>query len=145
MWSDTLLAAERAHVLRLAVWGGGSMLAGTILLAIYAARRASSPLVTHFAMQTAAWGAVILSIAWLAWRSLALRDAAGAVRLDRLVWFNAGLDLGYAGVGATLAITGWALGRRHALVGAGIGILIQGLALTILELHLTSVLARLAP
>jgi hypothetical protein len=112
---------------------------------VFSARRVGSPLVTHFALQTAAWGAVILTIAWLAWRSLAPRDVAGAVRLDRLVWFNAGLDLGYAGVGATLAITGWALGRRQALVGAGIGIVLQGLALTILELHLTSVLARLAP
>ena len=144
MWSDTLLHAERAHLIRLAIWGAGSILVGTGVLAVVAARRARSPLLTHFALQTASWGLIILAIVWLAWRSLAPRDADGAARLDRLVWFNAGLDLGYAAVGATLAIAGWTLGRRHGLVGAGIGIILQGLALTVLDLHFTSVIARLA-
>ena len=143
MWSDTLLHAERAHLIRLAIWGVGSILAGTGVLALVAIRRTRSPLLSHFALQTASWGLIILAIAFLAWRTLAPRDAAGAARLDRLVWFNAGLDLGYAAVGATLALTGWVLGRRHGLVGAGIGILLQGLALTILDLHFTSVIARL--
>ena len=31
MWADTLADAERAHLLRLLVWSGASVLAGTAL------------------------------------------------------------------------------------------------------------------
>ena len=45
-------------------------------------------------------------------------------------------------VGATLAIAGWKLARRLGLVGAGIGIVVQGLALTLLDLVLASQISR---
>jgi hypothetical protein len=44
MWADTLLVLERGHLLRLALWGGGSVLAGTLLLALLAIRRIDAPL-----------------------------------------------------------------------------------------------------
>ena len=136
MWSDTLLALERAHLLRVALWGGGSVLAGSLLLALLAVRGrlGASPLVRHFAIQTAAWGAVDLALIALAWRGLALRDHAGATQLERVLWLNIGLDAGYVGVGATLALTAWLLGRRMGGVGAGLGIVTQGLALFVLDL-----------
>ena len=136
MWSDTLLALERAHLLRVALWGGGSVLAGSLLLALLAVRGrlGTSPLVKHFAIQTAAWGAVDLALIALAWRGLALRDHAGATQLERVLWLNIGLDAGYVGVGATLALTAWLLGRRMGGVGAGLGIVTQGLALFVLDL-----------
>lgn len=137
MWSDTLLAIERAHLVRLAVWGAASALAGTALLALLAlrrTRRGESALLRHFAIQTVAWGTIDLGLALLGVRSLAPRDLAGATRLDRFLWLNTGLDAGYAAVGLTLAITGWLLGRRLGLVGAGIGVTIQGLALLVLDL-----------
>ena len=143
MWSDNLLLAERAHLLRLLAWGAGSALAGTALLVALVSRRWRSPLLFHFAVQMAAWGAVDLVLAWAGWNGLEMRDLAGAVRLDRFVWFNAGLGFGYAGVGATLAIVGWRTGRRLGLVGAGVAIVVQGLALALLDLHLTTVIARL--
>ncbi len=137
MWSDTLLALERTHLLRLAVWGGASVLLGTLLFAVVAAGRAAgSPLVRHFAVQTAAWGAIDLLIVVWAWRRLALRDHDSAEGLVRFLWLNLGLDVGYVAVGVTLALTGWIVGRRLGAVGAGVGIVVQGLALFLLDLQL---------
>jgi hypothetical protein len=143
MFSDTLLLAERAHLNRILVWGAASVLVGTLLLAFVTARRVVSPLLLLFAVQTAAWGAIDLVIALVARRGLALRDVSGATRLDRFVWFNNGLDVGYVAVGLTLAIVGWQLGRRLGLVGAGVGIVVQGLALLVLDLRFSNTLARL--
>ncbi len=142
MWADTLLTLERGHLLRLALWGAGSVLAGTLLLALLAVRRQVAPLVRHFAIQTAAWGAVDLAICAWAWRGLALRDYAGAVRLVNVLWLNVGLDAGYAMAGAALAIAGWRLGPRPGLVGAGIGVVVQGVALAVLDLVL---IGRIGP
>lgn len=135
MFADTLLAFERAHLLRLLAWGAGSVLAGTLLLALVTVRRAagSAPLLWHFAVQTAAWGAIDIGLALWARRGLALRDNAGARALERLLWLNLGLDLGYVAVGVTLALTGWIAGRRLGAVGAGMGVIVQGAALLLLD------------
>ena len=133
MWADTFLAIERAHLLRVGAWGIACVLVGTLLLAIHAARRLRSPLVRHFALQTAAWGAVDAALAVFGFRGLALRDFDGATRFDRLLWLNLGLDVGYVAVGATLAIAGWTLGRRLGAIGAGIGVILQGAALAALD------------
>src|SRR5688500_16346383 len=129
MWADTLLAAERAHLLRLLAWAASSVLVGTALLAIVGARGGERGLLRHFAIQMAAWGAVEGAIVALAWRGLALRDYVGAVRLDRALWLCVGLDAGSIGIGATLAVAGWMLARRAAALGAGAGIVVQGSAL----------------
>jgi hypothetical protein len=142
VFADTLLAAERGHLLRLALWGAMSVVTGSGLWAVLAARRERSPLLKHFAIQTGAWGAVDLAICAAAWRSLALRDLAGAISLDRFLWFNIGLDVGYVAVGATLALAGWRLSRSLALVGAGIGVIVQGAALAVLDLVLASMIVR---
>jgi hypothetical protein len=142
MWADTLLAAERAHLLRLIVWGGASVLLGITLLAFLKARRQPSALLASFAVQTAAWGAIDLALAGNGLRTLALRDLAGATRLDRFLWLNIGLEGGYVLVGLTLLIVGWRLGRRPGLVGAGIGVMVQGAALAILDVGLASQISR---
>ncbi len=144
MWSDTLLLAERGHLQRLALWGALSVLAGTALLAYLAVRRAQSPLLMHFAVQTVIWGLIDLGLAVLAWRGLAERDVAAATHLDRLLWLNVGLDAGYIGIGLTLAIVGWQLGRRLGLVGAGTGVIVQGLALLFLDARVLAAIGRLA-
>lgn len=143
MWSDSLLLAERAHLVRLLAWGAASVLAGSAVAALLAVRRAHSPLLTHFAIQTAAWGAIDLLLAGLAWRGLAMRDVAGAARLERLLWLNTGLDVGYVAVGVTLGVAGWTLGRRLGAVGAGLGVVVQGIALLVLDARFIGVLARL--
>ena len=141
-WSDTLLAVERLHLLKLLVWGALSVGAGTALVAFVRVRGIKSDLIRHFAIQSAAWGLVDIFIAIWARRGLQLRDFAGAVSLDRFVWLSIGLDAGYAVVGMTLAIAGWTLGRRLGLVGAGAAVTVQGLALAVLDLQLAASIVR---
>lgn len=141
-FASDLLELERLHVLKLGSWAALSVLAGTALLGLLKARRTESALVQHFAIQTLAWGLVDAVIVLWAVRSLHLRDLAGATALDRFLWLNVGLDVGYVMVGITLGILGWRLGRRLGLVGAGMGVIVQGLALLVLDLQLSAVLVR---
>jgi len=146
MWADTLLALERDHLLRLLVWGGASIALGTVvlgLLAVLARRGGTSALLRHFAIQQVVWGLVVATEAWRADRRLELRDVTGYVALDRSLWLNVGLDVGFMGIGVTLALTGWLLARRQALVGAGTGVVVQGIALCVFHLILAGHLARL--
>jgi hypothetical protein len=142
MWADTLLAAERAHILRLLVWGAGSAVVGTALLAWLHAGRRRSALLEQFGIQTAAWGAAELVVGAIARAAVATRDLTGATRLDRLLWLDLGLDGGYVLVGLTLAVSGWALGRRLGMVGAGLAVVIQGVALALLHLLLAGQISR---
>lgn len=142
MWADTLLAAERAHVLRLLLWGGGSTLVGTALLAWLHMGRRRSALLEQFGLQTAAWGAAELVFGAISRASLAPRDLTAATRLDRLLWLEIGFDGGYLLVGLTLVALGWALGRRLGVMGAGLAIAIQGVALALLHLLLAGQISR---
>jgi hypothetical protein len=142
VWADTLLTVERAHLLRLVLWGAASLLIGTALVAILRIRRPRSSLLMHFGVQTAAWGAVELGAALLLLRSLALRDLAGATRLDRMLWLNIGLDVGCVLVGVTLAVVGWRAVRHLGLVGAGIAVVLQGSALAMINLLLAGQISR---
>jgi hypothetical protein len=140
MWADTLLVLERGHLERLAIWGGASVLLGTLLLAWLTVRRIAAPLARHFAIQTAAWGAVDLAICAWAYRGLGLRDFASAQRLVSFLWLNIGLDVGYMMLGATLAIACWRLGPKPAGIGAGVGILLQGAVLWLLDVRLVALI-----
>jgi len=143
MWSDSVLSAERAHLLRLAIWGAASMLVGTTLVLAIMRRTPRPQLLWHFAVQTAAWGAVDLALVGAWWDTIEPRDLSEYWGMRQWLWLNLGLDVGYAGVGITLAACGWGLGRRLGLVGAGLGVLVQGLALVVLDAFLLVVLNRL--
>jgi hypothetical protein len=143
MWSDTLLAIERAHLLRLLAWGGMSVVAGTGLLAWLTLRRHDSALLRAFSVQAGLWGLAHLAIAGSRLWRLADRDLASAMYLDRVLWFGAGLDIGFILVGMTLAAAGWTAGRRLGMVGAGIGVLVQGAGLLVLDLRFMSMTARM--
>jgi hypothetical protein len=136
MWADTLMSLEQGHLLRLGAWAVLSIVGGTAVLALLAVRHVEAPMLRHFGIQIAAWGVVIGAIVLWASRGLAYRDFAGAQSLVNMLWLNTGLDLGYAAVGTTLMVTGWRLGRRLGLVGAGLGILIHGLVLALLDYRL---------
>ena len=142
MWADTLLSAERAHLLRLFIWGGASLTVGGALVSLLRVRGERSPLLVHFAIQTAAWGAVDLALALLGHQRLALRDLTGATRLDRFLWLNIGLDAGYVMVGLTLLVVGWRVARQPGLVGAGLGVIVQGTGLAVLDLVLAAQISR---
>ena len=142
MWADTLETVERAHLLRLLVWGAACVLAGSAIGAWLRAGARRSDLLKQFAIQTVAWGAIEVMMAWALWSQVAPRDVASATRLDRLLWLNIGLDAGYVLVGITLIVAGWRLGRRVGLAGAGIGIVVQGFALALLDLVLAIHISR---
>jgi hypothetical protein len=142
MWADTLLAIERAHLMRLVVWGGASVLVGSALLGLMRIRGHRSALLDHFGIQTAAWGAIDLVLALTGLQRLELRDLAGATRLDRFLWLNIGLDVGYVLVGITLVVLGWRLARRMGLIGAGMAVIVQGSALAVLDLVLAGQISR---
>jgi hypothetical protein len=144
MWADTLLAAERAHLLRLLAWGAISVLLGTALLAWHLVRGRGTSLIQHFAIQTAAWGAAELAFGAIAYASLRLRDLAGATRLDRFLWLSIGVDVGFVLVGLVLIAIGWRFGdgRRNGMLGAGAGIVVQGAALFLLDLMLATQISR---
>ena len=129
-------------MLKLLVWGALSVSVGTALMAFVRVRRIDSDLLKHFAIQSAAWGLIEIAIATWARRGLHLRDLAGAVSLDRFVWLNIGLDLGYVAVGVTIALAGWKFQRRLGAVGAGAGVIAQGCALALLDLQLASAIVR---
>jgi hypothetical protein len=142
MWADTLEAAERVHLLRLVLWGGASLLIGATLIVLLRVKRQPSSLLDQFGVQTAAWGTVEVLLAAMGLRSLSIRDLAGATRLDRLVWLSIGLELGAVLVGVTLVVMGWRMTRRPAVVGAGLGVIVQGAALTLLDLALAAQISR---
>lgn len=142
MWADTLLAVERAHLIRVILWGGASLLVGTTLLALLRARSHRSALLTHFGIQTTAWGGIELALALARLHRLEIRDLTRATRLDRMLWLNIGLDVGYVMVGITLLALGWSLARRVGLVGAGLAVIVQGLALALLDLVLAARISR---
>lgn len=141
-FASDLLELERNHLLKLAAWAALSIVVGTAIIAVLGRRRRESPLLLHFAIQSAAWGVVNLLVVFWASRSLELRDLAAAVALDRFIWLNIGLDVGYVLVGVTLALCGWRLGRRLGLIGAGMGVVVQGLALAVLDLQLSTLVMR---
>ncbi len=143
MWADTLLSLERGHLQRLAIWAVTCVLGGTALLAWLTVRRATAPMLTHFGIQTAAWGAVNGAIAAWAWQGLALRDFASAQHLVNILWLNTGLDVGYAAVGATMGILAWRWGPKPGVLGAGVAVVVQGLALALLDLRLILVIGPL--
>jgi hypothetical protein len=53
------------------------------------------------------------------------------------------LDVGIIGIGLTLAIVAWVSGKRLGLFGTGLGVVVQGLGLLVLNLTFASVIARL--
>jgi hypothetical protein len=118
------------------------MLAGTAILAWLRVGGRHSSLLLHFAIQAALWGAVSGAIGLVLSSRLATRDLAAATRLDRFLWLNIGLDVGYVLVGATLVTVGLKLGRRLGLVGAGVGVVVQGCALGVLDLLLAAQISR---
>lgn len=118
------------------------MLAGTALLGLMRVRDHRSVLLDHFGIQIAAWGVVELVLALRSLHRLELRDLAGATRLDRMLWLNIGLDVGYVMVGLMLLVLGWRLARRMGLIGAGLAVIVQGLALAVLDLVLASQISR---
>jgi hypothetical protein len=143
MWSDTLFAAERSHLIRVLIWAVTSAVLGTTILVIIAGRRMSAPIVLWFSIQTLVWGSVELILATARWSALSMRDVSAATRLDRLTWFAIGIDVGIVAAGMTTAAMAWRFTRNLRAFGGGLGVVVQGLGLLVLDLTFASILARL--
>lgn len=142
VWADALLSAERQYVLRMLAWNGLSIVLGTLVITVLVIRRVRSSLLRNFAAQAIGWGIVLGIVSMIALRAVHLRDIGGAARLERFVWLRVGLDVGIVAVGTTLALAGRMTPRRLALVGAGLGVVVQGLALLVLDLQFASLVSR---
>ena len=71
-----------------------------------------------------------------------MRDVAGAARLDRLIWFTVGLDVGVVAAGLVLAASAWLLARRLGPLGAGLAIAVQALAFLVIDLQFAVAVSR---
>ena len=150
MWSDIVQHAEQLHFLRVCFWGALSTLAGTLLVVVSLARQGRSSLLRGFGSICALLGAVELILGALNYRHVSLRDISGATRLDRLAWLQLGLYMGIAGVGATIAVSTYRWSRRRRsedrdslpTIGAGLAILLHGIAFATLELFLIADISR---
>ena len=141
-WADTLLAAEQLRQLQLTVWALSGILVATAVIALLKARRVASPLLSQFAIQGIVWGLLELAFVALSSSHLELRDLRSAVSLDRTLWLAIGLEAGIVAVGATLIVFGWRLGNRLGLMGAGLGVVLQGVALAVIDLQLAAAIVR---
>lgn len=134
-----LVEAREAHLWRVAGWGGASLLAGLGLIA--GTSGSTHPGWRGFGIQAAAWGAINLGIVGWAFASgfdapatglgsaLAAEDAWGNILL-----VNVGLNVGYMLVGGGLAIAaGHGMAHPDAVRGHGLGVVVQGLGLLVLD------------
>ena len=143
MWSDTLLAAERSHLIRVVLWAVTCAVLGSAVVSTLTLRRVAAPIILAFAIQTLAWGSAELIVAAARWQSLSMRDVSAATRLDRLTWFAVGLDVGIVGVGVAALVAARMSNRKLNVIGAGLGIIVQGLGLLVLDLTFAGIIARL--
>ena len=110
---------EQRLVRVLTGWAAGSVAVGAVL--------AGRPATRGFGRQTAAWGAVDGVIACLGIRGRARRGPTDPVRLRRVLWVNAGADVGY--LVAALAL----LRTRPRWRGDALAVLVQGTFLLALD------------
>ena len=114
----------------LGAWAAGSVVLGAAL--------SLPPRTRGFGRQTAVWGAVDGAIAYAGVLGRRRRGPTDRVRLRRVLLLNAGLDVGYLGVGAALARGRRVRGRAYR--GDGLAVLVQGAFLLLLD---TTAAARL--
>jgi hypothetical protein len=131
---------------RLAGWAAASLLGGALL------NISADPFRRALGQQFAGWAVVNAAIAFFGSRAARQRQAAlpetpgeeiqarEAASLERLLWVNSGLDLGYIAGGALLA---WRRGRSdRRAAGHGWGIVVQGAFLLFFDLVHAAALRR---
>jgi uncharacterized protein DUF6992 len=129
-------------VLQLLTWAALSVVGAASIGVLIMFRRIRSPLLAHFALQTALWGIVIGAVAAANWRGLHLRDYTEAAFLIHALWMLVAGSAGLIVAGLVLALCAWIFARRMAGVGAGVAIAVQGVALLVLNLQFATLLSR---
>ena len=137
--SGDLRSAQRAHLWRVAAWGGANVLGGLAL--VWGSRRASAPARWHFGAMSAGWGAVNVGIATaglLGTPTAPLTDPEALRAAERqfhdILLFNLGLNVAYSAVGTTMLGAGYRnvdhAGRWR---GFGTSLILQGTGLLVLD------------
>lgn len=131
MWADALLRAEHLHLLRILAWGALTVVVGTALVVVATLSRARAGALDALGAPLAALGVLEIAGAGIVYRSAGLIDAAGAARLQNLVWFQLGLYAACALAGVLIAALARYARLRRAL-GSGVALAIHGAALVAL-------------
>lgn len=142
-YADTLLVIERLHITLLMTWSILSVGLGAMLLAYAWKRRAHLPVFMGFGGTVAGWGAIGAAAATFQRQQLHLRDYAAAVALQDGAKGGAAYGVLFVVLGLTILWLGAARGRSRLLMGAGLGVAVQGGALAVLDLLLLQRLASL--
>lgn len=131
----TVAGIERRLTLLLAGQAALSIVGGAAGAVV--GRRLGDEELRHFGQQTVAWGLVDAAIAAAGMRTRDRPDEKKrAQRLRKLLWVNAGLDVGYISVGLAWRRRGTASarGNGHAVIVQGAHLLVLDVAHA-LELH----------
>ena len=138
--SADLHEAQRAHLWRVAAWGGANVLGGLALMGA-STRGGSSSARWHFGAMSSGWGVVNVGIATaglLATPDAPLTDPAAALSAERqfhdILLLNLGLNVGYAAVGGTMLAAGYrGIDRAARWRGFGSSLILQGAGLLALD------------
>jgi hypothetical protein len=135
---SALQNAKRAHLWRVAAWGGANALGGLAL--VWGSGRSRQPAAWHFGAMTAGWGAVNVGIAAAGLYAATPPEptAAAVLGAERqfhdILLFNLGLNVAYSAVGATMLGAGYrdvtSAGRWR---GFGTSLILQGAGLLVLD------------
>ena len=118
------------HLIRLGVWALFSIVFGVVILLAKRQNLAAQ----HFSVQFIVWGLIDGIIVLFGLRDNSRPDLVAAIKLREFLWLNEGLDAGYVAVGITLIIVGrWSKVNSASLIGAGLGVMIQGFLLLLLD------------
>ncbi len=137
--SSELHAAQRAHLWRVAAWGGANAFGGLALT--WGTERASTPARWNFGAMSAGWGAVnvgIAAIGLLSTPSAPLTDPNAVLAAERqfhdILLFNLGLNVAYSAVGATMLSAGYRdVSNAGRWRGFGTSLILQGIGLLVLD------------
>lgn len=118
------------HLIRLGIWALFSIILGIVILLAKRQNLAAQ----HFSVQFIVWGLIDGIIVLFGLGDSSRPDLVAAIKLREFLWLNEGLDIGYVAVGITLIIIGrWSKVNSASLVGAGLGVAIQGFLLLLLD------------
>jgi hypothetical protein len=137
--SGELRAAQRAHLWRVAAWGGTNVLGGLAL--VWGSSRTSASARWHFGAMSAGWGAVNVGIATaglLGTPTAPLTDPDALLSAERqfhdILLFNLGLNVAYSAVGVTMLGAGYrTVENAERWRGFGASLILQGAGLLMLD------------
>lgn len=119
---------DRAHLTRLGAWAATSAVGGTVLMAT----GWKDPFRRNFGIQCVGWSLINAAIVGAAWTASGVPKTTEQIQTNReFLNLNLGLDVGYVGVGLSMAWGGHP--DRPGLTGAGAAVALQGTALLVLD------------